>query len=267
VLTLSVRSPTRDGLSWGSSYTYTDGTEVSPLTSSTSSSNWGGRAVFNPNENVASNSNYLVKDRFTANVNWQKRFFGEYKTTFGLFYEGRSGKPYSWTVNNDLNGDGLAGNDLMYIPSAPGSGEVVFSGATPAARAANEAAFWKVVNANGDLRKAKGGVIGRNESFSPWTNSFDVRMSQEVPGFFKGNKGIITFDILNFGNLLNRKWGRINEVGFQSAGGQVRSFVDFAGMENGKYVYNTRPVVESLETRQVKGESQWALQATVKYEF
>ncbi len=99
---------------------------MSPLTSSTSSSNWGGRAVFNPNENVASNSNYLVKDRFTANVNWQKRFFGEYKTTFGLFYEGRSGKPYSWTINNDLNGDGLAGNDLMYIPSAPGSGEVVF---------------------------------------------------------------------------------------------------------------------------------------------
>ena len=267
VLTLSVRSPTRDGLSWGTSYTYTDGTEVSPLTSSTSSSNWGGRAVFNPNENVASNSNYLVKDRFTANVNWQKRFFGEYKTTFGLFYEGRSGKPYSWTINNDLNGDGLAGNDLMYIPSAPGSGEVVFSGATPAARAANEAAFWNVVNSNGDLRNARGGVIGRNKSFAPWTNSFDVRLSQEVPGFFKGNKGILTFDILNFGNLLNRKWGRINEVGFQGAGGLVRSFVDYVGMENGKYVYNTRPVVESLETRQVKGESQWALQATVKYEF
>ena len=267
VLTLSVRSPLRDGLSWGSSYTYSDATEVSPLTSSTSSSNWGGRAVFDPNENVASNSNYMVKDRFTANVNWQKRFFGEYRTTFGLFYEGRSGKPYSWTINNDLNGDGLAGNDLMYIPSAPGSGEVVFSGTTPAARAANEAAFWSVVNANGDLRKAKGGVIGRNESFAPWTNSFDVRLSQEVPGIFKGNKGIFTFDILNVGNMINRKWGRINEVAFQSAGGQVRSFVDYVGMENGKYVYNTRPVVEGLETRQAKGESQWALQATIKYEF
>ncbi len=93
-----------------------------------------------------------------------------------------------------------------------------------------------MVNANGDLRKAKGGVIGRNESFAPWTNSFDVRLSQEVPGFFKGNKGIFTFDILNVGNMINRKWGRINEVAFQSAGGQVRSFVDYVGMENGKYV-------------------------------
>ena len=266
VLTLSLRSPVRDGLSWGTSYTYSDATEVSPLTSSTSSSNWGGRAVFDPNENVASNSNYLVKDRFTANVNWSKRFFGTYKTTFGLFYEGRTGKPYSWTINNDLNGDGLAGNDLMYIPSAPGSGEVVFRGDT-ATNHANEDAFWAVVNANGDLRKAKGGVVGRNKSFAPWTNSFDVRMSQEVPGFFSGNKGIFTFDILNFSNLLNRKWGRINEVAFQSAGGQVRSFVDYVGMKDGKYVYNTRPVVEGTETRQAKGESQWALQATIKYEF
>ena len=268
ILTLSLRSPMRSGLSWGTSYTYTDATEVSPLSSSTSSSNWGGRASFNPNENVASNSNYMVKDRFTANVNWQKRFFGEYKTGFGLFYEGRSGKPYSWTFNNDLNGDGLGGNDLMYIPKAPGSGEVAFYGKTAAESAANEAAFWKVVNSNGDLRKAAGGVTHRNDSFSPWTNSFDVRFSQEVPGFFKGNKGIFTFDILNVGNMINRKWGRINEVAFQAQGGQVRSFVDFVGIDpQGRYIYNTRPVTEGTETRQAKGESQWALQATIKYEF
>ncbi|MDN2673869.1 TonB-dependent receptor [Janthinobacterium sp. SUN026] len=268
VLTLSLRSPMRNGLSWGTSYTYTDATEVSPLGSSTSSSNWGGRASFNPNENVASNSNYMVKDRFTANVSWQKRFFGEYKTSFGLFYEGRSGKPYSWTFNNDLNGDGLAGNDLMYIPKAPGSGEVAFYGKTPAESAANEAAFWAVVNSNGDLRKSAGKVMNRNKSFAPWTNSIDMRFSQEVPGIFKGNKGIITFDMLNVGNMINRKWGRINEIAFQPQGGQVRSFVDFVGIDaQGRYIYNTRPTVEGTETRQAKGESQWAIQATVKYEF
>ena len=268
VLTLSLRSPMRNGLSWGTSYTYTDATEVSPLSSSTSSSNWGGRASFNPNENVASNSNYMVKDRFTANVSWQKRFFGEYKTSFGLFYEGRSGKPYSWTFNNDLNGDGLAGNDLMYIPKAPGSGEVAFYGKTAAESAANEAAFWAVVNGNGDLRKSAGKVMNRNKSFAPWTNSIDMRFSQEVPGIFKGNKGIITFDMLNVGNMINRKWGRINEIAFQSQGGQVRSFVDFVGIDaQGRYIYNTRPTVEGTETRQAKGESQWAIQATVKYEF
>jgi hypothetical protein len=54
---------------------------------------------------------------------------------------------------------------------------------------------------------------------------------------------------------------------FQSNGGQARSFVDYVGMSGGKYVYAVRPQVESLETRQTKGESQWAIQATVKYEF
>ena len=267
LLTLSLRSPMRAGLGWGVAYTYTDSTEVSPLTSSTSSSNWGGRASFDPNENVASNSNYLVRDRISANVSWQKAFFGSYKTGFGMFYEGRTGKPFSWTVNNDLNGDGLSGNDLMYIPKAPGSGEVAFFGATPAARAATEAAFWKVVEANGALARFKGDVVGRNTDFAPWTNSVDMKVTQEVPGFWKGHKGLFSLDFLNVGNMINKKWGRINEIAFQSAGGQVRSFVDYVGLDaQGRYIYNVR-TTEDLVTRQEKGESQWAIQATVKYEF
>jgi hypothetical protein len=110
-------------------------------------------------------------------------------------------------------------------------------------------------------------VVRRNGSFAPWTNSFDLRISQEIPGIFSRNKASFSLDFLNFGNLLNKKWGHINEVGFQSAGGQARSFVDYVGMVDGKYKYAVRPQVENLDIRQAKGESQWAIQATVKYEF
>ncbi|GGY82090.1 carboxypeptidase regulatory-like domain-containing protein [Pseudoduganella plicata] len=265
--TLSLSRPMISGLGWSVSYTYTESKEVSPLTSSTSNSNWNGRSVYNPNEEVVANSSYLVKDRINAVLNFRKRFFGAYNTTFGLFYEGRSGKPYSWTFNNDMNGDDIAGNDLMYIPKAFGSGEVVFKGDS-ATNHANEQKFWSIVDANRGLRDSAGKVVGRNTSFSPWTNTFDLRISQEVPGFWQGHKGVVTFDLFNVGNLLNKKWGRINEVGFQSVGGaQARNFVDFAGIEGGKYVYQVRDKVEDFEVRQVKGESQWALQATVKYEF
>ncbi|HEX7985681.1 MAG TPA: carboxypeptidase regulatory-like domain-containing protein [Duganella sp.] len=265
--TASLSRPMTNGIGWSVSYTYTDAKEVSGLTSSTSGSNFSGRSVFNPNEEVNANSSYLVKDRINALVNFQKRFFGSYKTTFGMFYEGRTGKPYSWTINNDLNGDGLGGNDLMYIPSAPGSGQVVFLGDT-ATNKANETKFWSIVNANGVLRNSKGRVVDRNSDFSPWTNTFDLRIAQEIPGLFKGNKASFTLDLFNFGNLLNRKWGRINEVGFQANGAQARSFVDFAGLDSaGRYIYKVRDNVESLDVRQVKGESQWAIQATVKYEF
>ena len=267
VATASLSRPMSGGYSWSLAYSYTEAKEVSPLTSSTSNSTFSGRSVFNPNEEVSANSSYLVKDRISGVFNFQKRFFGAYKTTFGMFYEGRSGKPYSWTFNNDLNGDSVSGNDLMYIPSAPGSGQVVFAGDTATSNA-NETKFWSIVNANGVLRNSKGKVVGRNTDFSPWTNSFDLRIAQEIPSFIRGHKAVFSFDIFNFGNLLNRRWGRTNEVLFQSGGAQARSFVDFVGLDaQGRYVYKVRDKVEDLEVRQNKGESQWAIQATVKYEF
>jgi len=268
VATLSLSRPLIGGFGWSVAYSYTSAKEVSPLTSSTSNSNWLGRSIFNPNEEVAANSSYLVKDRVNAMVNFRKAFFANYRTTFGLFYEGRAGKPYSWTFNNDMNGDGGAGNDLMYIPSKPGSGDVIFVGDT-AANHPNEDKFWNIVNSNRALRNAAGGVVQRNSAFAPWTNSFDMRIAQELPSFFAGHKATFTFDIFNVGNLLNKKWGRINEVGFQQAGAQARSFVDFAGIDQatGKYIYRVRDSVEPFDVRQIKGESQWALQATFKYEF
>lgn len=267
VITMSLRQPMTKGLAWGVSYTYSDATEVSPLTSSVANSNWQARSVFNPNENVAANSSYLVKNRFNANISWQKRFFGEYKTSFGMFYEGRKGKPYSWTYGNDLNGDGISGNDLMYIPSKPGSGQVVFAGDT-ATNHPNEDRFWAIVNANPDLAHSAGGVAKRNGSFSPFTNSFDMRVSQEIPGLFEKNKGVFTLDFFNVGNLINRNWGHINEMAFSSSGGQVRNFVDYAGIDaQGRYIYSVRNNVKNYDVRQASGESQWSIQATVKYEF
>jgi hypothetical protein len=261
-------------LNWGLAYTRTELTEVNPLTSSRAISNWTNRSIFDPNSEDTADSAYLIRDRVTATMSWSKAFISNLRTNVGVFYEGRRGKPYSWTFRNDMNGDGVSGNDLMYIPSAPGSGEVAFYGATPAEQAANEARFWDIVNANPSLSSARGGVVGRNNAKNPWVNSFDVRLSQEIPGFLPKHKGVFTVDILNFGNLLNKRWGRIDEVGFNAGtvggsdnrGSNARSFVNYAGMRDGKYVYNT-VTLEDYETRQAKGESQWAVQVTLKYEF
>ncbi|MGM9483815.1 TonB-dependent receptor [Roseateles sp. NT4] len=282
VLTLSLNSPNRSGLGWGVAYSYTRATEVSGLTSSTANSGWLNRAVYNPNEEVAANAATLIRNRFTGNVNWAKAFFGKYKTTFGLFYEGRSGHPYSWTFNNDVNGDGVAGNDLLYVPKGPGSGEVIFRSSsttntittqagldafTQQTSSAAEAKFWSIVDANPGLRNSKGKVVGRNASFSPFVNSFDVRVSQEMPGLFGNNKGTLTLDILNFGNLINKRWGHIDEVAF-GTGGATRRFVNYGGIDpsTGKMIYAVNDPTD-YTTKQTRGESQWAMQITAKYEF
>ena len=147
------------------------------------------------------------------------------------------------------------------MPSAPGSGEVVFKGG-----AAEEARFWDIVNANNGLSGAKGGIVGRNNNYAPWVNNVDMRISQELPGFTKSHKASITLDFLNFGNLLNKKWGHINEIDFPSR----RSFVNYVGLDpNGKYIYslNTATANADFITRQNERESQWAIQATLRYEF
>lgn len=279
-LTLSLSSPTRQGFGWGVAYTRTSATEVSPLTSSTSNSNWLNRSIFNPNEEVSANSASLIRNRVNAQMNFSKAFFGKYKTTFGMMYEGRDGRPYSWVYANDANGDGVSGNDLLYIPKGPGSGEVLFrlpttAGITTQAAltayqqqtaAAAEAKFWSIVDSEPGLRKYKGRVVGRNTAFSNFTNNFDVRVSQEVPGFFAGNKGVLTLDILNFGNLINKRWGRIDEAPFGA--GNSRTFVRYAGIDSatGKPIYSINDPQDFIN-KQTRGESSWAMQVTAKYEF
>ncbi len=251
------RGRQNDAWSWSVAYSYTDSTEVSPLTSSVSNSNWNGTNVFNPGEDVESRSNYLVKDRLIATLGYRHFFFDGYATDFAAFYEGRKGKPYSWTYINDLNGDGVGGNDLMYIPTAFGSGEVVFRGG-----AAEEQAFWDIVNQNG-LNRFAGGVVERNADFAPWVNNVDIRVTQQLPGFMADHRTEISFDILNVGNLINKEWGRIEEIGFPSN----RSFVNYLGRDaSGRYIYGLGSL-ENTIVRQNRGESQWAAQLTLRYRF
>lgn len=239
-------------------YAYTDAEEVNGLTSSRAISNWASRSIFNPNEEVASRSPYVNKDRFTATMSYRHFFFGDYKTEFAMFYEGREGKPYSFTFNNDMNGDGLAGNDLMFLPTAA---QVAFT--DPAERA-----VYEQLVASYGLSRFEGGVVPRNEFLAPWVHNFDIRISQELPGFFAGNRAEIWLDVLNVGNLINKDWGLINEVGFQSNGGQARSFVNFAGINaSGQYVYDVLPTPEDFLRRDRTAESRWALQLGFRYSF
>lgn len=255
-LTFGLTKPLIDTWGWSLHYTYTDSTEVSPLTSSRAISNWSNKAVFEPNEDVAATSNYEIKDRIIGSLTFRKAFFGDYNTTVSMFYEGRSGAPYGWRFLNDMNGDGYT-NDLLYIPGGPG--DVLFTGGE-----AMEQAFFDWVARNPDLQRSRGGVVKRNGSRNPWVNTFDVRISQELPGFFEGHKSELWLDIMNIGNLINDDWGHIQ---YQSAYSDMRA-VNFRGVDEatGKYIYNFSesavwtPGFTDLESR-------WSLQLGFRYKF
>jgi outer membrane receptor for ferrienterochelin and colicin len=256
-LTLALTRPLDQHWSWQVAYTFTNATEVNPLTSSQAVSNWNNNAIFQVNEEVSSRTNYMIRDRFTGNVAYRNNFFGDYKTEVAMFYEGRKGKPYSWVFFNDMNGDGRAGNDLFYVPSGPG--DVVFGSA------AEEQAFFEWLSRNPSLARFAGQVVPRNSEFNPWVNTFDIRISQELPGFFRGHKSEIWLDIMNVGNLINKDWGRIEEIGFPS----TRRVAYYGGVDptTGRYIYRFQNNVDNPSLRDVTAESRWALQLGFRYRF
>ncbi len=275
--TVSLEKPfNRDSdWSWTLGYTYTQAEEVAALTSSTAGSGFGSQLGVNINEPVAGTARYEIKDRFTGALNWQHKFFGDHATQVGLFYEGRSGRPYSYIFNGDANGDNRTFNDLFYVPAGPGDvkfGSLSTTGAFTA-NPAMEAAFWKWLDGQQQLQAYRGRFAPENEFRAGWVNTFDLRISQELPGFFKGHKSKIWLDIQNVGNLINKDWGHIIDYGF-NANVAVASLI---GIHEGKYVYGYRSGTEfgqatalGLPTNadgQTNGVSQWSLQVGLKYEF
>ncbi|HWU75430.1 MAG TPA: carboxypeptidase regulatory-like domain-containing protein, partial [Rhodanobacter sp.] len=219
-LTLALKKPFADGWMAMTGITWGRSTEVNPGTSSVALSNYSKNYLTNPSENVASTSNYSIPWRVIASLTWQHRFFGDYATTFGAFFDGHSASPYSWTFGNDANGDSFA-NDLVFIPKP---GQVEFRQGTDPALIQQ---FYDYIQGNQYLRDHAGSIARRNGARAGWINQLDLSFSQEIPGIFKGNKGEVRLDIYNFGNMLNKNWGIEKRVPFPGA----RALADFYGVD------------------------------------
>ncbi len=270
-LALSLKKPFSSDWTGMFAFTWSRTTEVNPGTSSTASSNYGKNYIVNPNEDVASPSNYSIPRRVLASLNWRHSFFGDYATSASILYDGHNAAPYSWTFGNDANGDGLT-NDLVYIPEP---GQVEFREGTSPEKIAQ---FYDYIERNDYLRDHQGGIAGRNGDRAGWINQIDLSFSQEIPGIFKGNKGIVKLDVYNFTNLLNKHWGIEKRVDFPGG----RPLADYYGVNTatGKYIYdisgsnytdaNGNYSPRAIPTYVNNGDDlaqRWSVLLTVKYTF
>ena len=246
-------------------------TDVNPGTSSQAASNLNKTAVTNPNEDVASSSSYEVRKRVLASLTWQHKFFGDYTTSVSGIYDGHTGQPYSWVFGNDVSGIcyGSSSNcpyGLVYIPNGPG--DVEFTSKTGATA---QQQFFNYIAGNSYLRGHQGQIAQRNGVRSAWVNRIDLSFRQQIPGLFKGNKGEVRFDIYNVLNLLNKKWGDVNDVDFPN----VRTLANFAGVDpvTGKYIYslptdkNGNYVPGSTTYENSHAQSVWQVLVTLRYTF
>jgi len=206
-VTLAFNRPFRDRWSAGVAWTRGRAREVSPMTSSTAGSLFTTRAVYNPNEDVASTSNTETGDKIVARYTRRFDFVKNFPTTLSLVYEGRTGRTYSWVFDGDANGDGFTGNDLFYMPSGPADPKVRWLSA------AEREAFFDFANSNG-LSQYAGKVVPRNSERSPWTQTVDLTLRQAIPLGWRNARAEIYLQVINLANLLNDEWGLIEEVPF-----------------------------------------------------
>jgi len=266
--TMSLRKPFANDWSAMVAYTHTRATDVNPGTSSVANSSFQNRDWINPNDEYTATSNYEIPNRILAQATWQHAFFGEYATSISALYDGHNGAPYSWIFGNDVNGDSYF-RDLAYIPAGPG--DVQFTAATLASPGLVDS-FFEYLKSNPELARHGGEIFPRNDARAPWVNQLDLTFSQEVPGFMKGHKGEIRFDIFNFLNMLNKDWGVEKRASFPLE----RVLANEAGVVNGKYVYDLIPyrgadgsyspaVLQPNES--ITPSQRWSVLMTLRYKF
>ena len=211
-----------------------------------------------PNKPVVSFSEFGNRHRIIGGATYRREWSENFATSFGLFVEiaegnrfaGAGGNRYSFVYSGDVNGDGSAANDLIYIPA--NSGEIIFDPITDGGGnvITTPAQQWEAFNAfieqDNYLKENRGKIAERFGDVNPWFVNIDLRLLQDFNIFLSGQKHTfqLSVDVLNVPNLLNSDWG-VRQVATSSATSPLE-LVRFDFDSNDAPVFNFNP--ETKET-------------------
>ncbi len=280
-----------NGFRFNFGYTNTDVEDLLEYTSSRAVSAWRGIVGTDRNNPTLGTSSNEIEHKFTLRLAYERDFFADLTSQFSVFGLVQSGQPYSYGYNvggsNPLFGRALGGSprdgaDLLYVPLAGGDPRVEFE------TAQDEADFNAFIAAEG-LEQFRGGFVPRNHGRSPWTQRWDFRFTQDLPGipgadrWVGDNRFQFVLDIENFPNLLNEDWGtqynrggsfgRVSAVSAdlrELAGGEIlgdNEPGEFCKAEGDcRYVYSGVVNPDNIQSRDLNN-SVYRIRVGLRYEF
>lgn len=260
--TLKLARPLKNNWAGSLSWTHSDYTEVTPMTATgVAQSFFNTRAVYNPNEDVASTSNYNISNRLVGQLTYRFNLIKRWKapTTLSAVWQARSGRPYSWVFSGDANGDGFTFNDLLYVPSGPNDPKVSWASTTERDN------FFAFVNSS-TLKNFLGTVVPRNSETSRLVQTVDLKFTQVLPIYGRVQAEVFA-NLLNVGNLLDDKWGLVQELPFSYKRGVAGTTYNTA---TGQYAYTFTPTSLDpipISTDTSSSNSRWQLQAGMRIRF
>lgn len=220
-LTAIINKVVTDKLEFTSSYSYGNATALfEPTGNGSSNANqWGAiETIQGRNNTLRSVSDFSPGHTIKA---WVIRKFVYAKkkvsTLFTLFYTGQSGSPFSYVYGGSIaNDNGRNSNyDLIYIPSATELDNMIFLPKTvnniTYSPKDQKLLLNNFIENDKYLGKHRGQFANRNGARLPFSQVVDLRIQQNF--LIKSKKKVIDvsiiYDVFNFTNLLNKKWGRI----------------------------------------------------------
>jgi hypothetical protein len=200
------------GFSGMIAYTHSEAKNLVDGSGDQASSAWNGNANINgANNPELSYTSYVTPDKLISSVSYRIEYLKHGATSISVFYEGGSQGRFSYVYSSNIVRDGAGSNNLIYVPKDPSEINFVNQTVNGVVWTAQEQsdAFFAYVNQDKYLKTRKGKYAERNGALLPWRNDFDIKIMQDLFVNVGGKRNTLQFslDILNVGNLLNKKWG------------------------------------------------------------
>ena len=191
----------KTSLDFGLGYAYLDATVGNPVNSSTAGSSYEEVAKITLNDNTLGPALWANEHNIVIRAKFKHYWSDTNATSVGLFFQRRSGRPFSFAYEDDTVEEYFGDSDdessvLIYVPTGPADPLMDFSNLTQGEIDGLFAFFDQT-----GLSKYAGGIAPKNGFNSPWSSDLDLRISQDI-GI--GNQTLqLFFDIENVLNLFS----------------------------------------------------------------
>jgi hypothetical protein len=251
-------------------YNYNISKDASSISAEISSDAFDRNPILN-NANEAVNSYSLYGNRHRIISAASKKFdygAGKWGTTISAFSSWTSGNRFAYVYGGDINNDGTASNDLLYVPT---NAEINAMNFVPFAdldgnvqsAATQRQAFKNFIAQDPYLSTKRGEYTEKYAGETPWYGQLDVRILQDL--YFSGKRKStlqLSIDFVNLGNLYNSRWG-VRKYATTSGYYQPLS-VSYNG-NNPQYTFD--PTLYSTFVSSPDLPSRWQMQLGLRYIF
>jgi hypothetical protein len=210
--TFKIEKPIRSkGFGFMAAYTYANVKDYISAGSIAFSSWRDNRTVRGNNDYGISFSDNETRSRLITNLNYRTEVFKSAALQISLFGQSQTQGRASYVISGDMNGDGLAGNDLMYIPKD--RSEITFqqwtNGTTIITVQEQQDALERYINNDDYLSANRGKYAERNGLKLPMVTRFDLSVQLELFRNIGKERHTIQLraDIFNVGNLFSSSAG------------------------------------------------------------